>query len=459
LKRFEAYGWHTQHVENGDFDLEAIEAAIVSAKQIKNQPSLIKLTTNIGFGSKLQGTSRVHGSPLKPDDVEQVKRKFGFDPRKTFFVPQEVYNQYDKHAAAGAAAEMKWNLLFENYGRLHMDLYADLNRRLTGDLPNGWEKVLPTYKPDDTPLSTRKLSGAVLEAVHEVLPELVSGSADLTDCNNTRWKDAVDFQPPDLGIGEWAGRYIRYGVREHAMAGIMNGLSAYGTIIPVGGTFLNFLSYAAGAIRLSALSHQRIIYVATHDSIGLGEDGPTHQPIETLSHFRALPNTMVWRPADGNETAAAYYMALMSKGTPSILSLTRQSLPHIEGSNFEKSIRGGYVVLENEGANITLVSTGSEVSLCLKAVIILQGKGLTTRVVSLPCWEVFDAQDQDYRLSVIRDGVPTMSVEAMSTLGWQKFSHQQFGLNHFGASGPYKEVYAVSFFLNHGTLSSVHNLS
>jgi transketolase len=451
LKRFEAYGWHTQHVENGDSDLEAIEAAIFSAKQTKDQPSLIKLTTTIGFGSELQGTSRVHGSPLKPDDVKQVKQKFGFDPRKTFFVPQVVYDQYNKHAAAGAAAELEWNLLFENYGRLHKDLYADLNRRMIGDLPKGWEKALPTYKSVDAPIATRKLSGAVLEAVHQVLPELISGSADLTDCNDTRWNDAVDFQAPDLGIGDWAGHYIRYGVREHAMAGIMNGLSAYGTIIPAGGTFLNFLSYAAGAIRLSALSHQRIIYVATHDSIGLGEDGPTHQPVETLSHFRALPNTMVWRPADGNETSAAYYMALVSKRTPSILSLTRQNLPHIDGSSLEKSIRGGYVVLEKECADITLVSTGSEVSLCLEAATILEGKGLNTRIVSLPCWEVFDVQDQDYRLSVIRDGIPTMSVEAMSTLGWEKFSHEQFGLNHFGASGPYKEVYAVSVCLEHGT--------
>ncbi|KZM26554.1 Transketolase [Ascochyta rabiei] len=441
MKRFEAYGWHTQHVEDGDSDLEGIEAAIKKAQEVKDKPSVIKLTTTIGFGSKLQGTGGVHGNPLKPDDIKSVKEKFGFDPEQTFVVPQEVYDMYHKHAAEGAAAEQEWNQLLEKYSKEHQDLYKDLVRRQTRDLPEGWEKSLPTYKPTDSAIASRKLSEAVLEAIHGVVPELISGSADLTGSNNTRWKNAVDFQPPNLGIGEWSGRYMRYGVREHAMAAVMNGLSAYGTIIPAGGTFLNFVSYAAGAVRLSALSHQRLIHVATHDSIGLGEDGATHQPIETLAHFRALPNCMVWRPADGNETSAAYYMALTSKGTPSILALTRQNLPQLEGSTLENGIKGGYVALEKEGADVTLVSTGSEVSLCLEAVKTLEEQGLKARVVSLPCWEVFDAQDKEYKLSVIPDGIPTLSVEVMSTLGWEKYSHEQFGLNRFGASGPYKDVY------------------
>jgi hypothetical protein len=258
------------------------------------------------------------------------------------------------------------------------------------------------------------------------------------------WKSAVDFQPPNTGIGEWSGRYMRYGVREHSMAAIMNGLEAYGTLIPAGGTFLNFVSYAAGAVRLSALSQQRVIYVATHDSIGLGEDGPTHQPIETLAHFRALPNMMVWRPADGNECSAAYYVALTSKHTPSILALTRQNLPQLEGSTIENAIKGGYVALEDKEADVTLISTGSEVSICLEAVKTLKEQNLKARVVSMPCTEVFDTQSKDYKLSVIPDGIPAMSVEVMSTLGWEKYSHEQFGLNRFGASGPYKEVYAVS---------------
>jgi transketolase len=423
--------------------LEGIEEAIRKAKEVKDKPSVIKLTTTIGFGSKLQGTGGVHGNPLKADDIKQVKEKFGFDPEKTFVVPQEVYDMYHKHAAEGAAAEQEWNKLFEKYGQEYKDLHKDLARRLTRDLPEGWQNKLPTYKPTDPAIASRKLSESVLEAIHDVVPELVSGSADLTGSNNTRWKNAIDFQPPNLGIGEYSGRYVRYGVREHAMAAVMNGLSAYGTIIPAGGTFLNFVSYAAGAVRLSSLSHQRVIYVATHDSIGLGEDGPTHQPIETLSHFRALPNMMVWRPADGNETSAAYYMALTSKATPSILALTRQNLPQLEGSTIEKAIKGGYVVLENKEANITLVSTGSEVSLCLEAVKTLKEQNIKARVVSLPCFEVFDAQDKEYRLSVLPDGIPSLSVEVMSTLGWEKYSHEQFGLNRFGASGPYKEVYKV----------------
>lgn len=441
-KRFEAYGWHTVWVKDGDNDLAGIEAAIKEAQSVKDKPTMIRLTTTIGFGSKLQGTGGVHGNPLKADDIQHVKKLFGFDPEQSFVVPKEVYDLYGKKASEGAALEAEWNKLFEKYGSEHKDLHADLARRLSGKLPEGWEKKLPTYKTSDPAIASRKLSESVLEAIHETLPELLSGSADLTGSNNTRWKNAVDFQPPELGIGDWTGRYLRYGVREHGMAAIMNGLAAYGTLIPAGGTFLNFVSYAAGAVRLSSLSRQRVIYVATHDSIGLGEDGPTHQPIETLAHFRALPNMMVWRPADGNETSAAYYMALTSHETPSIIALTRQNLPQLEGSTLENGIKGGYTVLEDKEANITLVATGSEVSLALEAVKTLKDNhNLKARVVSMPCVEVFDAQSKEYRLSVIPDGIPSLSIEVMSTLGWEKYSHEQFGLNRFGASGPYKKVY------------------
>jgi len=441
-KRFESYGWHVVWVKDGDHDYEGIEKAIAEAKAVTDKPSMIRLTTTIGFGSLLQGTGGVHGNALKEDDCKQVKKKFGFNPEESFVVPQEVYDLYKKHADEGAAAEKEWDQLFEKYSAEHKDLAADLKRRLTKKLPEGWQEKLPVYKPTDKAVATRKLSESVLEAIYEAVPELLSGSADLTGSNNTRWKKAVDFQPPNLGIGDYSGRYLRYGVREHAMAGIMNGLSAYGTIIPAGGTFLNFVSYAAGSVRLSSLSHQRVIYIATHDSIGLGEDGPTHQPIEVLAHFRALPNMMVWRPADGNETSAAYYVALTNHETPSILALTRQNLPHLEASTIEKAIKGGYVALEDESAQITLVSTGSEVSLCLEAVKYLAEKNnVRARVVSLPCVEVFDSQPKDYKLSVIPDGIPSLSVEVMSTLGWEKYSHEQFGLNRFGASGPYLDVY------------------
>ncbi|KAL1979995.1 hypothetical protein VTN96DRAFT_4817 [Rasamsonia emersonii] len=442
LKRFEAYGWHTQWVKDGDHDLQAIEDAIRKAQEVKDKPSIIKLTTTIGYGSKLQGTAGVHGNPLKADDAQSVKRKFGFNPDQSFVVPQEVYDLYGKRAAEGAAKEQEWNALLEKYATEYKAEYDDLLRRLSGKLPEGWEKNLPTYKPTDAAVASRKLSETVLEKIHGVIPELLSGSADLTGSNNTRWKNAVDFQPPEYGIGDWSGRYLRYGVREHAMGAVMNGLAAYGTVIPAGGTFLNFVSYAAGAVRLSALSRVRVIWIATHDSIGLGEDGPTHQPIETLVHFRATPNLMVWRPADGNETSAAYYSALTAKNTPSILALTRQNLPQLQNSTIEAALKGGYVILEAPDAAITIVSTGSEVSLSIDAANYLKEKhGIVARVVSLPCWEVFDAQDKAYRLQVIPDGIPVLSVEAASTIGWERYSHEQFGLNRFGASGPYKELY------------------
>lgn len=442
LKRFEAYGWHTEVVEDGDNDLEAIEAAIKKCQAVKNKPSLIKLRTTIGFGSKLAGTGGVHGAPLKSDDIAQVKKKFGFDPEQSFVVPQSVYDLYNKHAADGAASEEQWNQLFTKYKEKHATEYADLKRRLTGDLPEGWEKNLPTYKPSDAAVATRKLSETVLEKIHQSVPELFGGSADLTSSNLTRWKNAVDFQAPSTGLGDWSGRYVRYGIREHAMGAIMNGLAAYGTILPYGGTFLNFVSYAAGAARLSSLSQVRTIWVATHDSIGLGEDGPTHQPIETLAHFRALPNCMVWRPADGNEVSASYYVALTSKHTPSIIALSRQNLPQLENSTIGNAIKGGYVVHEDKNADISLVSTGSEVGICVDAVKELKEKhSISARVVSIPCFEVFDSQDKSYRLSVLPDGIPSLSVEVMSTMGWERYTHEQFGLNRFGASGAYKDVY------------------
>ncbi|KAK9429262.1 Transketolase, thiamine diphosphate binding domain-containing protein [Lipomyces doorenjongii] len=441
LKRYEAYGWHTVWVKDGDHDLAGIAAAIEEAQSVKDKPSIIKITTTIGFGSKLQGTHGVHGNPLKKDDAAHVKELFGFDPNESFVVPQEVYDLAAKQAAAGAAAEEAWNQLFAKYASDYPELAADLTLRIENKLPEGWEKSLPVYSTSDPAIASRKLSETVLNKICDIVPGLIGGSADLTGSNFTRWKTAVDFQPPSTGFGEYSGRYIRYGVREHSMGAIMNGLAAYGGLIPFGGTFLNFVSYAAGAVRLSALSDVRVIWVATHDSIGLGEDGPTHQPIETLAHFRALPNIMVWRPADGNETSAAYYKALTETHTPSILALSRQNLPQLEGSSIEKAIKGGYVLKEVENADVTIVSTGSEVYLSLEATQILESKGLKARLVSLPDWLTFDKQSEEYKLSVFPDGHPILSVEVMTTLGWQKYSHEQFGINRFGASGPYLQVY------------------
>jgi transketolase len=441
-KRYEAYGWHVIRVEKGDSDLEGMAAALKEAQAIKDKPSLIQLTTTIGFGSTQQGTHGVHGSPLKADDIRQLKEKFGFNPDKSFDVPQDVYDAYAQTAAKGAAAEAEWNQLLAKYAESYPAEHKDLLRRLKSELPVGWEKALPVYSPSDAAVATRKLSETVLSKIESVVPELLGGSADLTGSNLTRWKGAVDFQPASNGLGDYSGRYIRFGVREHGMGAIMNGLAAYGTILPYGGTFLNFVSYAAGSVRLSALSRVRVVWVATHDSIGLGEDGPTHQPIETLAHFRALPNCMVWRPADGNETSAAYKVCLNHKDCPSILALSRQNLPQLEGSTIEKASLGGYVLQDVEGAQISLLSTGSEVSICVEAAKYLaDNHGIKARVVSMPCFEVFDSQPKDYKLSVLPDGIPSLSVEVMSTMGWEKYTHEQFGLNRFGASGPYKDVY------------------
>lgn len=428
-------------VQDGDHDLDAIEAAIQKCLDVVDKPSMIKVATTIGFGSKLQGTAGVHGNPLKKKDVENVKKQFGFDPAKTFAVPEQVYELYGCRADDGMAKEHEWNKKLNSYAQEYPSEYCELLRRIEGKLPDSLENELPVYTTQDAAIASRKLSETVLEKIHQIVPELLSGSADLTSSNNTRWKDAVDFQPPEYGIGEWSGRYIRYGVREHAMAAIMNGLAAYGLIIPLSGGFLNFTSYAAGAIRLAALSQLRVIHIATHDSIALGQDGPTHQPIEVLAHFRALPNCNVWRPADGNETSAAYLAALQSKKTPSILALTRQNMPQLPGSSIQKAMKGGYVVLDNPNAKIVLVSTGSEVSVCLGAAAALQEQNIPARVVSIPCFEVFDLQEESYRLQVLPDEIPILSVEAASTVGWDRYSHQQFGINRFGASAPPDELF------------------
>ena len=442
LRRFEAYGWHTQHVEDGNTDLDAISQAIDAAIAVKDKPSVIKVTTTIGFGSLLQGTGGVHGSPLKAEDIKQFKEKVGISP-EPFHVPDDVRRFYRKQAAKGAIAEAKWQEMFAAYTSQEPVLFAELSRRLRSELPDDWRKVLPTYNNADPSVASRKLSETVLSALDNVLPELISGSADLTSSNLTRWKNATDFQAPETRLGRRDGRYLRWGVREHAMGAAMNGIAAYGAnLVPCAGTFLNFVSYAAGAVRLSALGRLRVIWIATHDSIALGEDGPTHQPIETLAHFRSMPNLHVWRPADGNETSAAYAVVLAASRTPSILALTRQGMPQLQASSIEKASKGGYTVLERESAGITLVSTGSEVCVCMDAAgVLLEKHGIQARVVSMPCMEVFDTQPMTYRSSVLVPRIPILSVEAGSTQGWERYSNVQFGINRFGESAPCKDVF------------------
>ncbi|KAJ4263419.1 Transketolase [Fusarium torreyae] len=445
VKRYESYGWHVITVADGDSSLAAIEAAIQEAKNETSRPSLIKLRTTIGFGSAQEGTHGVHGNPLKSDDIAQMKQKWGFNPDESFIIPQEVYDIYRKQGLKGSKAKDEWVSLLDAYAEIYPAEHEDLQRRITGNMPEGWESSLPTFSPSDASVATRKLSESVLSKIYATFPELIGGSADLTPSNLTRWSTATDFQSPGLDNvpGDYSGRYIRYGVREHAMGAIMNGLAAYGTLIPYAGTFLNFVSYAAGAVRLSALSRLRVIWVATHDSIALGQDGPTHQPIETLAHFRALPNCLVWRPADGNETSAAYRIALNSKDKPSILALSRQNLPQLVGSSIDLAARGGYILQEStDRADITLIGTGSEVSLCVEAAKLLREKyGRRARIVSLPCWEVFDDQSEGYKLSVLAPGIPILSVEMLSTMGWHRYSHEQFGINTFGLSAPAEELF------------------
>lgn len=451
LKRYEAYGWDTLTIEKGDTDLEGVSKAIKTAKA-SNKPTLIRLTTVIGYGSLQQGTHGVHGAPLKADDVKQLKEKFGFDPSKTFVVPQEVYDYYGSLAKKNQELEQEWNNTIEQYKSKYPEEGAVLARRLAGKLPENWADALPTYTKDDKPLATRKLSEMALTKILPVLPELLGGSADLTGSNLTRAADMVDFQPPSTGLGDYSGRYIRYGVREHGMGAIMNGIQGFGAGFKnYGGTFLNFVSYAAGAVRLSALSHLPVIWVATHDSIGLGEDGPTHQPIETLAHFRATPNMSVWRPADGNEVSAAYKSAIESELTPHILALTRQNLPQLEGSSVEKASKGGYTVYQvADKPDVIIVASGSEVSLSIEASKKLAEQGVKANVVSLADFFTFDKQSQDYRLSVLPDGVPIISVEVMSSFGWSKYSHEQFGLNRFGASGKAEDLYKYFEFTPEG---------
>lgn len=442
VERYQAYGWHVLEVTHGDTDLAAIANAIEEAKKVTDKPTLIRLHTIIGFGSKIQGTHGVHGAPLKADDIEQLKERWGFNPKEKFIIPEEVTEYLQKHVKENQAIQNKWESLLESYSQQYATEGAVIKRRLSGEYPKDWQSNLPRFTPEDAAVATRKLSEGVLAKLWDNIPEIIGGSADLTPSNLTRSGDAVDFQPNGSQYGDNTGRYVRYGVREHAMGAIMNGIAAFGAnFTAYGGTFLNFVSYAAGALRLLALSHLPVIWVATHDSIGLGEDGPTHQPIETLAHFRAIPNLMVWRPADGNETSAAYLKAVESKTTPSVIALTRQNLPQLEGSSIEKAATGGYILKDAQNPDVVLVATGSEVSLCVDAANRLAEDNYKVKVVSIPDFFTFDQQPQDYRLLVLPDGVPIMSVEVMSTFGWSNYSHEHFGLNRFGASGKAEDLY------------------
>jgi len=436
MKRYEAYGWQTLHVPDGDSDLVALKLALDSARRELNRPTLIKVTTTIGFGSSKQGTAGVHGAPLGHADLANVKAAYGFDKEGHFAVPADVAAAYGKQKAIGAQKHAEWNALFERYRAAHPALAAEFERRSKGELPPNWQDSLPVWTPEDKALATRQSSQIVLNKLAETIPDLIGGSADLTPSNLTKAKGALDFQAATP-----EGRYVRFGVREHAMAAICNGMAAFWPgIVPFCATFLNFFGYAAGAVRVSALSDHGVIYVATHDSIGLGEDGPTHQPVEALIHFRAMPNILTLRPADANEVSGAYMVAIEHRKTPSLIALSRQGCPNLHGTSKEAVRKGAYVLSKSAAApRLVLVGTGSEVHLLVNAAE-KQLADVPCQVVSMPCWELFDMQPKEYQAEVFPVGVPVLAVEALSSEGWCKYAHSVVGMTTFGASAPGKDL-------------------
>lgn len=455
-KRYEAYGWHVQTVADVN-DLQAVREAIAAAKAETGRPSIIKIRTVIGEGSSKAGSHGVHGAPLGAADLKSVKSKFGLDPEQSFQVPDAVREAYNSVLARGAAAEAEWNNVFAAYAEQHAELAAEFVRRMKGELPadENWIDRLPGNPAEGSKIAaTRAHSGEVLNALAESLPELVGGSADLAGSNCTNLK----CQPDGFQKDNAASRYFHYGVREHAMAAISNGLFAHGGVRPFCATFLNFIGYALGAVRVSALSNMGILYIMTHDSIGLGEDGPTHQPIEMLDSLRAMPNLFVFRPADKSETKGAYVLSMKHRHTPTVISLSRQNTPYIKGSCYKKTALGGYITQEWTSSaehglahpTLVLVGTGTELALAVQVAERLyaahqaknDGSAIWLRVVSMPCMELFEAQPIDYKYSVFPKGAPVMSIEASGTDTWRRYAHAPFGIvNQFGLSAPAEKIY------------------
>ncbi|MDZ8028871.1 MAG: transketolase [Nostoc sp. DedQUE11] len=438
-KRFEAYGWHVQHVKEGNTDLEAIADAIEAAKAVTDKPSFIKVTTTIGYGSPNKAnTAGVHGAALGGDEIALTRKNLGWE-YEPFVVPQDALNHARKAVERGAGYEDEWNKAFAEYKAKYPQEAAEFERYVSSKLPDGWDKVLPTYTPEDKGLPTRKHSETCLNKLAAVLPELIGGSADLTHSNLTEIKGKGDFQK-----GQYQNPNIHFGVREHAMGAICNGIALHSSgLIPYGATFLIFTDYMRAAIRLSALSQAGVIWVMTHDSIGQGEDGPTHQPIETLASLRAIPNLTVIRPADGTETSGAYKVAIeRAKGNaPTLLAFTRQNVPNLAGTSIEGVTKGGYTVMDSDGTpELIIIGTGSELSLAVTAAEKLTAEGKKVRVVSLPAWDLFEAQDAAYKESVLPKAVTKrLAVEAASSFGWHKYVGTEgdvVSIDRFGASAP-----------------------
>jgi transketolase len=450
-KRFESYGWHTSTVEDGN-DLAAIEAAIRDAQSVADQPSLISVKTTIGYGMPTAGTRKAHSDAPGEDAVRETKRHLGWPEDKQFYVPEEALEHFRKAIDRGAKYETEWDELVNDYGKKHEDLGKLWQQTMSGELPADWEKHLPTFD-DAEAMATRVASGKVINALAPHLPLLIGGSADLGVSNNTDIKDGGSFE-----AGSYDGRIIHFGVREHAMGATLTGMSLNGGLIPFGGTFLTFSDYMRPAIRLACLSEIQVIYVFTHDSVGLGEDGPTHQPIEHLAALRAIPHLFVIRPADVHEVREAWRLAILRREAPTALALTRQKVPLIDRKKFapaEGLRRGGYILAEAEGVRspsvsegksqdqtpqMILIATGSEVSLALDARAQLQSDGIPTRVVSVPCVELFEEQRQDYRDQVLPPSVTArLSIEAGVGQGWDRYvgpKGNKISLERFGASAP-----------------------
>ncbi len=442
-KRFCALGWHVQKVDG--YDLDAIEGAIRAARETTDRPSLIMARTHIGYGSPhKQDTPDVHGAPLGREEVVETKRHLGWPLDPEFYIPEEVCAHMRQAVERGRELEKGWKRLFDEYAEKYPELAEEVKGLIEGRLPSGWKDFLPRFSPKDGGVATRKASGKVLNSIAEKIPLLIGGSADLAPSNNTYMKGMGEFSP------DGAGRNIHYGIREHAMGGIMNGLSLTG-LVPFGGTFLVFSDYMRPAIRMAAMSGLHVIYVFTHDSIGLGEDGPTHQPIEQIASLRAMPDLVVIRPADACETVAAWEVALERTEGPTALLLTRQSVPVIDRALYGESTadelkKGAYVIADCNGTpELILMATGSEVHLTLEAWQGLAEKGVRTRVVNMPSWELFEMQKEGYRKEVLPPEVKArVSVEAGSTMGWHRYTGTDgriIGIDRFGASAPYRVLF------------------
>ena len=441
-KRFEAYGWHVLKVSDGN-NLEAIERAIEAARAEPSRPSLVMITTHIAYGSPhKQDSADAHGSPLGAEEVKLTKQNLGWPVEPPFLVPEQALAVFRRCVERGENLEAQWKSCFENYVQEHPALAGEWRRLQSGNLPEGWEDSLPAFLPEQGSLATRQASGKILNAVAPVLPTLIGGSADLAPSTETLIKGGED-----VSAQNFSARNLRFGVREHGMGAILNGMALYGGLIPYGGTFLIFADYMRPSIRLAAMMGLRVIYVFTHDSIGLGEDGPTHQPVEHLASLRAIPNLNVIRPGDAGEVPAAWKEALTRKSGPTALVLTRQKLPIIDRKRFgaaENLSRGAYILAKERGLapELIFIATGSEVHVALEAWEALSQEGVAARLVNMPCRELFEKQSESYREEVLPKAVKIrLVVEAASPLGWERYAGDQgeiLGIDRFGASAPYE---------------------